>query len=237
MNTPCRLSSKHRPNPPLVAFSILMMLAVILPCAAAPEPLIQIEPVAGGFRASLAGGGASDPWVIQHSTDARVWRNLKFFEAEDGEAPSVEVPLELLPQPDAPRGFFRAVRLAEDSALLRRFLAERAKWRLGAVAGYTYELRQNMGSISWRGSINVSGGEIASFQTIDLQPPFVEVPEIPTIEDLFDRIEQAIGSGAATIDVSWDAKSGVPLSAFIDFDPLLADEEQGWNVESITFNP
>ena len=67
--------------------------------------------------------------------------------------------------------------------------------------------------------------------------PFVEVPEIPTIEDLFDRIEQAIGSGAATVDVSWDAKSGIPLSAFIDFDPLLADEEQGWNVESITLNP
>ncbi|MEZ5304200.1 MAG: hypothetical protein R3F11_26690 [Verrucomicrobiales bacterium] len=73
----------------------------------------------------------------------------KIFEAEDGEAPSVS-PARTAARSGRPARFFRAIRLAEDSALLRRFLAERAKWRLGAVAGYTYELRRFMGSVMAR---------------------------------------------------------------------------------------
>ena len=76
----------------------------------------------------------------------------------------------------------------------------------------------------------VTDDEIASFQTIDLQPPVVEVPDVPTINGLFDRIARAIAADAAKIDVTWHPIHGIPVSCRIDFDPLLVDEESGWTL-------
>ncbi len=220
---------------------ILIVLAAVAPLSRQVEasaPYLQIAPVQEGFHMTLAGANLGESWVIQHSGDGKTWKNLMFLQEAtvDDTLPSVDIPHAILPEPGTPNGFFRAVRLQDESPLLRRLLTERARWRLSASPDYRYELRQNMGMISWHGTITVAGGQVASFETINLQPPFVDVPEIPTIEDLFDRIERALDRDAATVEITWDARNGIPLRGFIDLDPLLSDEESGWSVEAIDFN-
>ena len=55
-----------------------------------------------------------------------------------------------------------------------------------------------------------------------------------TVESLFDMIQEAIDKKAAKIQVTYDAKSGYPLSAFIDYSASIADEEKGFSVKKFS---
>lgn len=227
-------------KPNRLLFTLLGMFSVAATLASAePVACLRIETGTDGITFDLLGSGGSGIWLLQHSADARGWEDLVFLEGtEDGRAqPGIEIRWGVLPVADARQGFFRAVQLAEDDRFLRRFLAERTKWRLSGIDDYRYELWQNFGQISWHGIVVVADDEVASFETIDLQPPFVEVPDVPTIDDLFGRIARAIAANAAAIDVTWHPLYGFPSSCYIDLDVLLADEESGWRIDGFTPAP
>jgi hypothetical protein len=190
-----------------------------------------------GLAFNLVGGSGSGSWLLQHSSDARRWEDLLFLESinTDEKKLGIEFPWGALPVVDRNKGFFRASQLLNEHPIHRRFLTERAKWRLSGNKNYDYNLRQNWGQISWRGAVNVVDQQVASYETIDLQPPFVEDPEVPSIDGLFESIARAIAANAATIEVTWDPVNGIPTSCFIDWDLLLSDEERSWNIDD--FNP
>jgi hypothetical protein len=214
--------------------TVIGTFAVAFTCALAePDPCLRVETRGDGISFDLMGAGGSGIWLLQHSPDARGWEDLVFLDGvgEGRAQPGIEIQWGALPDSEARQGFFRAVQTSEEDPLLRRFLTERTKWRLSGFHNYRYELRQNFGQISWHGIAVVVDDAVDSFETIDLQPPVVDVPEVPTIVGLFDRVARAIAVKAATIDVTWHPIYGFPESCFIDLDPLLADEERGWAVD------
>ena len=237
-NTPSsRALARHHTPVASAVLAALLAAVTTIPCSRADtEALLHIEARADGFAFRLAGAEGGAPWLLQHSLDGRAWEDLLFLDgkADGGGQPAVEVRLGILEEPDAHRGFFRAVQLEQDDPLLRRLLAERARWRLSGFDSYQYRLRQNFGWISWLGIVTVRNREVAAFETIDLQPPVVEPPEAPTIEDLFGRIADAIARDAEMIDVTWHPDFGYPSSCYIDFSTLIADEEQGWTIDEFT---
>lgn len=62
-----------------------------------------------------------------------------------------------------------------------------------------------------------------------------EVPEeyaeiFPTVDGLFDILDDALRRGAEQVDVTWDATSGAPTYFFIDYSRNVADEEVGYHI-------
>lgn len=55
-------------------------------------------------------------------------------------------------------------------------------------------------------------------------------PGFPSIDGLFDLLEEAAADGAHELRVDWDADRGFPRDLWIDFDPRIADEEVGYRI-------
>lgn len=52
----------------------------------------------------------------------------------------------------------------------------------------------------------------------------------PSVDGLFDILQEGIDENAHSIEVSWDEATGVPLHFFIDYRANMADEELGMRV-------
>ena len=52
----------------------------------------------------------------------------------------------------------------------------------------------------------------------------------PTVDGLFDVLEDALERSADRVDVTWDPVSGAPSSFFIDYSLGMADEELGFRI-------
>ena len=55
--------------------------------------------------------------------------------------------------------------------------------------------------------------------------PFSIADSFPSVEELFDAIQDAIDQDADLIDVEYDATYGYPTSVYIDYDRRVVDEE------------
>ena len=55
--------------------------------------------------------------------------------------------------------------------------------------------------------------------------PFSYADSFPSVEQLFDAIQDGIDRGADYIDVRYDFTYGYPTSVYIDYDRRVADEE------------
>jgi hypothetical protein len=64
-----------------------------------------------------------------------------------------------------------------------------------------------------------------------LEPEWQAV--FPTVDGLFDFVEDAIDRGAETIEVTYDAELGLPTHVRVDYRQALADEEIAYEVEKI----
>ena len=58
-----------------------------------------------------------------------------------------------------------------------------------------------------------------------------------TIEGLFEFIQEAINRKAYRIKVSYDTNLGYPISASIDYDERMADEEKSFKAEGLVADP
>jgi len=52
----------------------------------------------------------------------------------------------------------------------------------------------------------------------------------PSVEGLFDILEDAYDNDASSVDVTYDASTGVPTEFFIDYIENAADDELGYEV-------
>ena len=225
----------HIVAPWLANFAILAFLA-IAPASAETEATLQMEWSADKLTFRLAGDVGTNPWVLQHSVDGKVWEDVIFLRGEEN-APSATIAPSELPLRGERSALFRATQLERDDPDYREFLDARALWRtssISAISSYRYELRWNFSFFLWHGTATVANGKVTEFETIELLPSFAEAPEVPTIDDLFDKIADARARDAATIEVTWHPEFGFPSSAFIDLSLLIADEEQGWTIKSFS---
>ena len=58
-------------------------------------------------------------------------------------------------------------------------------------------------------------------------------PVFPTVDGMFDFLEEAIDRGADAIDVTFDPVLGLPTSLHVDYRAGLADEEIGYELEKL----
>lgn len=98
---------------------------------------------------------------------------------------------------------------------------QRARWEESGVLDYRFQYRELCvcGQSAMRqATIEVRGGEVVSI-TGTGAPEGTESPaDFPTIDDLFDRIEDAIRDEAAALSVSYDPELGYPTEIIIDYD-------------------
>jgi hypothetical protein len=76
---------------------------------------------------------------------------------------------------------------------------------------------------------------IESVNYVETGEPVAENLDIYlTVGAMFDTIQKAIDMGVASLTVSYDPDLGYPTSVFIDRDFMMADEERGFTVSSLT---
>jgi hypothetical protein len=220
------------------AYALMSVIFTSAPCTGTDFGL-QIEALTDRFDFALEGASSSPPWVLQHSPDLESWDDLLLFDefVIGGGAPRVSIPRNALPEAGALTGYFRARQLKADDPTLREFLAARVRWRQSGIGSYEYELQQDLGAISWLGRITVMDGAVSIIETIDLQPPFADVPEVPTIDELFERVADALASDADEIVAVWHPELGYPVRCMIDPVALIADDEESWTIRSFTPSP
>lgn len=113
----------------------------------------------------------------------------------------------------------------------------RRKWESRKIKNYQY-------TFNWRCYcapdyvkpviISVRAGAIAQVSYADggaIDPSNFE--RYQTVKGLFEIIQKAIDEKAHKIEVTYDAKSGYPTSAFIDYSANTADEEKGFEAKQL----
>lgn len=124
-------------------------------------------------------------------------------------------------------------RLAGEQARLDQ---ARARWRAQGIADYTYVFSRGCFCVTeYREpvTITVRGRSIASVVSVAGGVP--RDPALyPTIEGLFDLVQNAIDEDAATIRTAYDAARGFLTSAYLDISERIADEELSVEARSLT---
>lgn len=122
------------------------------------------------------------------------------------------------------------------------FLNSRAKWQLRGIEsrGYTVNYSKTCFCLpEWTAEMLISvndKGQVTS-ATYKNEPMLGQVVKdsiknsIPTIDEVFELIEEAYAASAAQISVKFDYLYGYPLNVYIDRSFMIADEENG-----LTFN-
>jgi len=124
-------------------------------------------------------------------------------------------------------------RHAEEQARLDQ---ARAQWRAQAIVDYTYILSRGCFCVNeYREpvTITVRGRTIESVVTVAASVPR-DAAQYPTIEGLFDQVQDAIDQDAATIQTEYDPARGFLTSAYFDISERLADEEMSVEARSLT---
>lgn len=106
----------------------------------------------------------------------------------------------------------------------------RALWRTHALANYSFEYNEVCECppvLSAPNLVEVRNGrvwQVTLTESGQLLNPETEAL-FPSINDLFDRIDEAIRLEAASIDVSYHPTLGYPIEIAIDYDPMTIDDE------------
>ncbi len=114
-----------------------------------------------------------------------------------------------------------------------------AKWDAAGLTDYEYQFNWIcfcLDDFTARVTVTVIGGAVDSVTRIeDDQPVSAELHDLfLTVPALFTRLQRAIDSGAASIQVEFDLVTGIPTSAYIDESHMIADEEIGWSASELS---
>ena len=106
----------------------------------------------------------------------------------------------------------------------------RARWEATGIQDYRYEFRQQCEcgpALAEAAIVEVRGGTVTNVSNRDSGIPAAsdERRLFPTIDDLFDRIDDAIRRNAASLVVSYDDDLGYPTLISIDYDVQVIDDE------------
>ena len=113
---------------------------------------------------------------------------------------------------------------------------DRARGRWESVGSESYGFRFQRGcfcppEIVRPVRIEVRDGVVISAVDPDTNEPVDPPPDgFPTIDDLFDEIQDAIDRGAHTVDATYDESFGYPVQVFIDWIRNAIDDEMSFQL-------
>jgi hypothetical protein len=217
-------------------FVMILGLCLGLGAGASAQNQNSLSVVHAGDKLSfeVVDEGGKNPWVLQYSADGQVWQDVIFLDRTDGQTKLTgEIEVTGMTGVQMESAFFRAVKLSEDDAFYREFLAARVRWTILGPSNYTYEVNWNWSFFTWNGRVTVVDGMVTATETISSFPEGIGPLDELTIEGLFQKIGNARDRGAERIVVDWDPELGFPASGFIDISVLIADEEQSWTIRKI----
>jgi len=82
-------------------------------------------------------------------------------------------------------------------------------------------------------AVTVLGDSVVAAVRISDGASTVVAPHLPTVNKLFDFIQQAIDDRAATLRVTYDAELGYPRKIVYDFSSIMADDEMTFDVSGV----
>lgn len=129
--------------------------------------------------------------------------------------------------------------LAPEDRELERIRAQRAIWSAQEISDYTFESRRVCfcAFVGWL-EVTVRADTVESITAIDdPDVPAWALEDYPTVDGLFDILEDAVDRNAVQIDVTWHDTLGYPTTFFIDYALNIADEELGHDVRVLTPEP
>ncbi len=114
--------------------------------------------------------------------------------------------------------------------------AARARWAETNAADYIFEFRRScfcppdfVRSVR----IEVLDGVVSSAVYVDTEEAIpLPLTSVPTIDDLFDEIGDALEGAAFSVIADYDADMGYPTSVSIDFIENAIDDEMAFTVSS-----
>jgi hypothetical protein len=113
-----------------------------------------------------------------------------------------------------------------------------ARWEEAGLQDYVFEFQRLCfcgGDTIRRVRIEVRNGSVSAATYVDDGSPVREEyrTDLPTIEDLFEEIQDAIDREAHSLAASYHADRGYPTSVAIDYIENAVDEEMAFNVYSL----
>ena len=116
-------------------------------------------------------------------------------------------------------------------------LRAQSRWDRSGITSYTYtsawqcfcaeDLRAPV-------TVDVLNGVLHSIAFADSRAVDVPNPErFGTVDDLFATIQDAFDRDAARVVVDYEAQLGYPTDAFLDYEKLTIDEEQGFSIKEL----
>jgi hypothetical protein len=124
---------------------------------------------------------------------------------------------------------------APESATRAAIRRNRQTWQSRNISSYRYTLRVNaFVPAEARGPVRIEVRDGVPVSARYLSDGEVARPELfassNTINKLFDRLESAAEANVVRQDQTFDPANGYPISAYIDYDLRLADDEYGFDV-------
>ncbi|MEX2473402.1 MAG: DUF6174 domain-containing protein [Gemmatimonadota bacterium] len=114
----------------------------------------------------------------------------------------------------------------------------RALWEATGPSDYSYAVeRLCFCGYTGPARVTVEDGEVVSVVSLTEQQPPIEPSEdlFPSVDGLFDILEDAMARDAHSITATYDPETGVPVEFFIDYQEFTVDEELGMRVtEGVT---
>lgn len=128
-----------------------------------------------------------------------------------------------------------------DTFALDRLRNARSLWLSSGPSSYVMRMQRTcfcFGGFAGPFLVTVDNGLVTDVKFAPGGPTGTPSPDIvngiPTVEGLFDIIEDALLSNAEFVTVSYDPANGAPVDFFIDQSSLIADEEIGYTIEFVS---
>ena len=138
-------------------------------------------------------------------------------------------------------GFEPVILVGEPESLVAKLLRAQSRWERSGITSYTYRAAWNCFCVREyiaQVDVQVVNGQVT--KTAFAEPGFTgDVPDpqrFGTVANLFSFIEDAIARNAFHINARFHPDLGYPTETFVDYDELLADEEQGFTVLTMAAN-
>lgn len=179
----------------------------------------------GEYSISLEGDlTGSDSWVLQSSNDLNNWEDLDSFKENN----IVRVPMRF---PLKAR-YFRARKGEMVVPYRDDFIKHKQIWSDANLNDYVMEINWGVSWFFWHGLVTVQNNKVISAEAIDSN--WFEPPQQRTVDEWFNHLRYYIDNRADQIDVIYDKELGYTKSVYIDFERMLADEEQNWRIIRVT---
>lgn len=165
---------------------------------------------------------------IQRAIDAGTENHVVYDRATG--AP-IDVQLDL-PGIAADGGVSLTVDFDDQTDELAELAAARARWERSGIDDYRLQYQVRCFCPQAVVTVDVVDGDI---DAVSVEPPeSAPVDDGRTVEDLFDVVAGAYDTGAASVSVTYSQTTGHPVELFVDVSEMMADEEHGASVLSLT---